>query len=952
MASTYVNDLRLNEMATGDASGSWGTVTNTNLELIGEAFSYGTETIGDADSTLTIADGAADAARSFYLKITSSVDLTTTRIVTLAPNTVSKVWMIENATTGSQVITIKQGSGATINVPNGQVKMISTDGAGSGGAVLDLLVDVDLTGTTTLVNLDVSGTALVTGVLTTTAATVFNGGFTANADSTLGTDKKVQFRDAAIYINSSVDGQLDIVADTEIQIAATTIDVNGALDVSGTALVTGVLTTTAATVSNGGGQFNGAINVGVDDTGYDVKFFGATTGKSLLWDESADSLTVAGNLSVDGGTIKLDGNYPVGSGNVALGDTALDSNVSGNSNVAIGTNALTANTGSGNTAVGNAAGFNNTSGHIDAFGLNVLSSNTTGNYNSAFGQQNGYLAALQSNTTGSSNAAFATGALGNTTTGSSNTGIGVAALYANTASNNTAVGYQAAYANTTGIQVVALGTSALPANTTGNQNIGIGYRALFNNTTGYENVVIGAEALSVSTVSALNTVIGTYAGASGMGSENVVIGASAMRSALGGAANVAIGRQALYSSTASNNTAVGYQAAYTNTTGTTNVALGVQALYANTTGAGNVALGATALDANTTGASNVAVGQGSLGANTTANNNTAVGTSSLVANTTGTSNVALGTNALGANTTASNNTGLGFRALFVNTTGASNTAVGASALTANTTGLSNTAVGYTAGSALTTANQNTFIGVNSGKLITTGANNTIIGAYNGNQGSLDIRTSDNYIVLSDGDGNPRASWNGANASFGGTLALTGLSSSGAIATSAVGAAVTSFKSVCNEGDQTATNLILQSGRTDVYYHMQAFVSGTTEVFRIEASGDVKNTNNSYGALSDAKLKENIVDASPKLADLMQVKVRNYNLIGETTKQIGVVAQELETVFPLMVDENADRDEDGNLLETTTKGVKYSVFVPMLIKAIQEQQATITALTARITALES
>jgi hypothetical protein len=49
----------------------------------------------------------------------------------------------------------------------------------------------------------VSGTALVTGVLTTTAATVFNGGFASNADSTLGTDKKVQFRDSAIYINSS-----------------------------------------------------------------------------------------------------------------------------------------------------------------------------------------------------------------------------------------------------------------------------------------------------------------------------------------------------------------------------------------------------------------------------------------------------------------------------------------------------------------------------------------------------------------------------------------------------------------------------------------------------------------------------------------------------------------------------------------------------------------------------
>jgi trimeric autotransporter adhesin len=69
--------------------------------------------------------------------------------------------------------------------------------------------------------------------LTTTAATVFNGGFASNADSTLGTDKKVQFRDAAIYINSSADGQLDIVADTEIQIAATTIDIDGAINASG-----------------------------------------------------------------------------------------------------------------------------------------------------------------------------------------------------------------------------------------------------------------------------------------------------------------------------------------------------------------------------------------------------------------------------------------------------------------------------------------------------------------------------------------------------------------------------------------------------------------------------------------------------------------------------------------------------------------------------------------------
>jgi hypothetical protein len=460
MASTYVNDLRLNEMATGDASGSWGTVTNTNLELIGEAFSYGTETIGDADSTLTIADGAADAARSFYLKITSSVDLTTTRIVTLGPNTVSKVWMIENATTGSQVITIKQGSGATINVPNGQVKMISTDGAGSGGAVLDLLVDVDLTGTTTLVNLDVSGavdiagdltlsaggdgalrftaassvkvldnnaaalvfeeadnaymtfvttdgseavkfdkaldinaatqidatvtvgvddtgydvkffgatagaymlwdesaddlilggaaglsvnsTALVTGVLTTTAATVFNGGFASNADSTLGTDKKVQFRDAAIYINSSVDGQLDIVADTEIQIAATTIDINGAINASGEIIA-------ASLDISGDIDVDGTTNLDVLDVDGAVNFAADVT-----FADGADLITASAGtsnlrLGVNAGnSITSGGNY-----NTVVGDEAGTAITTGDLMTAVGYRALfTEDTGERSTAVG------------------------------------------------------------------------------------------------------------------------------------------------------------------------------------------------------------------------------------------------------------------------------------------------------------------------------------------------------------------------------------------------------------------------------------------------------------------------------------------------------------------------------------------------------------------------------------------------------------------------
>ena len=136
----------------------------------------------------------------------------------------------------------------------------------------------------------------------------------------------------------------------------------------------------------------------------------------------------------------------------------------------------------------------------------------------------------------------------------------------------------------------------------------------------------------------------------------------------------------------------------------------------------------------------------------------------------------------------------------------------------------------------------------------------------------------------------------------------------------------------------------ENGSVSVFYY-----GGNAGYAQILGNGNLQNSNGVYAAISDVKLKENIVDASPKLADLMQVKVRNYNLIGDTTKQIGVVAQELETVFPSMIDATFDKDAEGNDLGTTTKSVKYSVFVPMLIKAMQEQQAIIESLKARLDA---
>jgi hypothetical protein len=162
--ATYDNDLRLKEITTGDESGTWGTSTNTNLELIAEAFSYGTEASfsSDADATTTIADGLTDPARSLYFKVTSGVSLTATRTLTIAPNDVSKIWIIENATSGSQSINISQGSGANITIPAGDTKVVYSDGAGAGAAFFDAFATINV-GALTGTSLDISGDIDVDG---------------------------------------------------------------------------------------------------------------------------------------------------------------------------------------------------------------------------------------------------------------------------------------------------------------------------------------------------------------------------------------------------------------------------------------------------------------------------------------------------------------------------------------------------------------------------------------------------------------------------------------------------------------------------------------------------------------------------------------------------------------------------------------------------------------------
>ena len=215
MASTYVNDLRLNEMATGDASGTWGTTTNTNLELIGEALGYGTEAITtNADThTSTIADGATDPVRAMFVKYTGSLDSACT--ITIAPNTVNRMHFIENGTSGSQNIIISQGSGANITIPPGDTKAVYLDGAGSGAAVVDafaslstvdLKVQDDLTVTD---DATIGGTLGVTGVLTATSL--------------------------------DISGDIDVDGTSNLDV----VDIDGAVDMASTLQVDGSITSSA-----------------------------------------------------------------------------------------------------------------------------------------------------------------------------------------------------------------------------------------------------------------------------------------------------------------------------------------------------------------------------------------------------------------------------------------------------------------------------------------------------------------------------------------------------------------------------------------------------------------------------------------------------------------------------------------------------------------------------------
>jgi len=296
--------------------------------------------------------------------------------------------------------------------------------------------------------------------------------------------------------------------------------------------------------------------------------------------------------------------------------------------------------------------------------------------------------------------------------------------------------------------------------------------------------------------------VGLGAGAQ---ANNTAVGVSALAGNSTGTRVTAVGALAGIVNTASDNAFIGYNTGASNTSGTRNTALGSQALANNISGTDNTAVGYTALLIST-GSNNTAVGGGPYPYATLSNNNSGAG------------NTAVGTSALAQNSSASNNTVVGYQAGYTNSTGDRNTFLGVLSGNLQTTSF-NTFVGARSGLNSTGA-RNTFVGAvgiepsvanyGCGELMTTGANNTILGGYSGNFGGLDIRTASNYIVLSDGEGNPRAYWNSANATFNGALALTGTLSGGTSGTaySFSGSAPATSLTLASDGRLTiGTNLL-------------------------------------------------------------------------------------------------------------------------------------------------
>ena len=568
MASVYTNDLRLEEIGSGEQSGSWGDTTNTNLELIAEAFAFGTEAIttnADTHAT-TIADGATDPGRAMFLKYTGTLDSACT--ITLGPNTVSKLWFIENGTSGSQNIIIKQGSGATVTIPPGDTKAIYSNGAGSGGAMVDAFAslsvvdlnvsgDLDVDGTANLDVVDIDGavnmatTTLVTGVLTTTAATVFNGGFAANDGSTITTaDNTTQLTLSSTDADASVGPVLDLFRNSA---TPANFDPMGKISFSGedadgnkTEYVHQIAYPHVVTAGSESGYWELHSLVGAAD-----KVRITVDKDAVVINES--SFDTDFRVESDGNTHAL---FVDGGGKSTGINVIPEASHAPSLAIGFGGNNITSR---GNVDFRIMSGAFQDGASTFQYSVSSLPVSMLSMTNGGFAFQT-----APAGTDGNA-ATFTTkffidpdGTISTPTLGTSNVRFGVNAGDAITSGTN---------------HNVCVGDEAGTALNGGDESVFVGFAAGDAITTGTQNVAVGSNALGAGISATNNTAVGRSSMAATLGAENVAVGVNTLSTNQGGSHSVAIGSAALAAQNSSSgnvnfyNTAVGSSAGAAVTSG-------------------------------------------------------------------------------------------------------------------------------------------------------------------------------------------------------------------------------------------------------------------------------------------------------------------------------------------------------------------------------------------------
>jgi trimeric autotransporter adhesin len=672
--------------------------------------------------------------------------------------------------------------------------------------------------------------------------------------------------------------------------------------------------------------------------------------------------------------------------NVAIGFRSL-TQVKNQGNIAIGaySGRKLANT-IWNTAIGYHALETDTTGSENTvIGTSAFRNNANGVRNVSLGINTGYWATGNDNTYIGS---YAGQGVNGRSTGSSNVAVGdYALLNARSAAQNVAIGESALGSDSTGNLNVAVGAGAMDQRLRGDGNVAVGFWAGRLDTASERNVYIGREAgynsqregtIAIGYQALYNNSIGASIFD---GIENTAIGTQALSQNTTGNYNVAIGNYSQFQSTAPIgwNTSVGSNTLYALTTGENNTVVGSNAMSLNTTGTYNTAMGTNAMFNTTTGNDNTGIGFQSLFTNSSGRSNTAVGKHAGITNTIGNQITVIGDSADVASANLNNATAIGYRAMV----GASNSMVlgGISGVNGAT---ASTAVGIGTSTPtnsklhvldnISPSRNATYISGNNATSVTTDGGTLFVE-------NLVTAGANSAAILAENE-NTTAGL-GYGGYFRGQFAIGGEVTARATPNANTTKSLHLRNNTTNTGTHYGADIInsatngtnnygisaLVSGGSNSNYGLYAAASGSSTtnigVFG-SASGGTTNwggyfsgnvfTTGTYTP-SDAMLKSNIRDYDANaLSKIMSLQTKSYNY--DVAKyeymnlpggeQFGFLAQDLEKLFPQLVTravqpaqyENGDKSGKKLNDEIQFNAVNYTGLIPVLSKAMQEQQQII------------